>query len=105
MVAAIVADTETTAAPGPTPNSSPAVIVSGTAGRANTSSIVYKAPYAGYLRQSPSHIRRQCGQRVAEQRSRPDPQGSYPRRSVRLSPSVHAAGTQGGFSLWYALML
>ena len=49
MVAAIVADTETTAAPGPTPNSSPAVIVSGTAGRASTSRAVYKAPYAGYL--------------------------------------------------------
>ena len=45
----MVADTETTAAPAPTPNSSPAVIVSGTAGSASTSSSVYSAPYAGYL--------------------------------------------------------
>ena len=45
----MVADTETTAAPAPTPNSSPAVIVSGTAGSAKTSSSVYSAPYAGYL--------------------------------------------------------
>ena len=51
IVAAMVADTETTAAPAPTPNSSPAVIVSGTAGRASTSSSVYSAPYAGYLHQ------------------------------------------------------
>ena len=49
MVAAAVADTDTTAAPGPTPNKSPAVIVSGTAGRAKTSRSVYRAPYAGYL--------------------------------------------------------
>ncbi len=48
----MVADTETTAAPGPTPNSSPAVIVSGTAGRASTSNAVYNAPYAGYLQDS-----------------------------------------------------
>lgn len=54
MVAAIVADTETTAAPGPTPNSSPAVIVSGTAGRASTSRAVYSAPYAGYLQTLPA---------------------------------------------------
>ena len=47
----MVAETETTAAPAPTPNSSPAVIVSGTAGSAKTSSSVYSAPYAGYLHQ------------------------------------------------------
>lgn len=55
MVAANVDETETTAAPGPTPKSSPAVIVKGTAGRARISSAVYKAPYAGYLQDSIHH--------------------------------------------------
>ena len=50
MVAAVVEDTDTTATPGATPNSSPAVMVSGTAGSASTSSAVYSPPYAAYLR-------------------------------------------------------
>ena len=50
MVAAAVEETDTTATPGPTPNSRPAVIVSGTAGSASTSRTVYTPPYAAYLR-------------------------------------------------------
>ena len=79
MVAAIVADTETTAAPGPTPNSSPAVIVSGTAGRASTSKTVYKAPYAGYLQNSTSD--NSAMKRVAEKHSRLENHGSCQRYS------------------------
>lgn len=55
MVAAAVEATETTQTPGPTPNSSPAVIVSGTAGSASTSNAAYTSPYAGYL-----HIDQSC---------------------------------------------
>ena len=53
MVAAAVEETETTAAPGPTPNNRPAVMVSGTAGSASTSNTVYTPPYATYLRAAP----------------------------------------------------
>jgi hypothetical protein len=44
MVAAAVEETDTTQTPGPTPKRRPAVMVSGTAGSASTSSAVYTAP-------------------------------------------------------------
>ena len=49
MVAAAVADTDTTMDPATGPNITPAVIVRGTAGTARISNSVYTPPYAKYL--------------------------------------------------------